>query len=171
MQIITLDFETFYDEEYTLSKMTTEAYVRDKRFEAHGASIRWPQGNTIWYDDTKPTLRDTLNNIDWANTGVVAHHAQFDGLILSHHFNIKPAQWFCTYSMARLVVGNHISVGLGSLAGHFGLGAKTIDYNAFRGRRWSQMTSDVKQMLADGCNHDVELTWLLFQKLLGGEVR
>ena len=33
MDVYTLDFETYYDQEYSLSKMTTEAYVRDPRFE------------------------------------------------------------------------------------------------------------------------------------------
>jgi hypothetical protein len=39
MQIVTLDFETFYDRDYSLSKMTTEAYVRDPQFEAIGVSV------------------------------------------------------------------------------------------------------------------------------------
>ena len=33
MDVITVDFESFYDKDYSLSKMTTEAYVNDKRFE------------------------------------------------------------------------------------------------------------------------------------------
>ena len=33
MKILTIDFETYYDREYSLSKLTTEEYVRDDRFE------------------------------------------------------------------------------------------------------------------------------------------
>ena len=33
MDIITIDFETYYDRDYSLSKMTTESYIRDERFE------------------------------------------------------------------------------------------------------------------------------------------
>lgn len=29
MDIVTIDMETYYDRDYSLSKMTTEAYVRD----------------------------------------------------------------------------------------------------------------------------------------------
>ena len=29
MDIVTIDFETYYDKDFSLSKMTTEAYVRD----------------------------------------------------------------------------------------------------------------------------------------------
>jgi hypothetical protein len=33
MDLITIDFETYYDKTFSLSKMTTEAYVRDPQFE------------------------------------------------------------------------------------------------------------------------------------------
>ena len=33
MDCITIDFETFFSTDYSLSKMTTEAYIRDPRFE------------------------------------------------------------------------------------------------------------------------------------------
>ena len=44
MNIITLDFETYFDQEYSLSKMTTEAYVRDSRFEPHGVGLAYNGG-------------------------------------------------------------------------------------------------------------------------------
>jgi hypothetical protein len=34
--VITIDFETYYDREFSLSKITTEEYVRDRRFEVIG---------------------------------------------------------------------------------------------------------------------------------------
>ncbi len=40
MDVYTLDFETYYDQEYSLSKMTTEDYVRDSRFEVIGLAIK-----------------------------------------------------------------------------------------------------------------------------------
>ena len=39
MKIIALDFETYYDKEYSLSKITTEEYIRDPRFESIGGGI------------------------------------------------------------------------------------------------------------------------------------
>lgn len=50
MNILTLDFETFFSSDYTLSKLTTEAYIRDPRFEALCLGIRWPDGNLTWDD-------------------------------------------------------------------------------------------------------------------------
>ena len=40
MDLITIDFETYYDQEYSLSKLTTEEYVRDTRFEVIGVAIK-----------------------------------------------------------------------------------------------------------------------------------
>ncbi len=40
MDLITLDFETYYSREYSLSKMTTEEYVRDPRFEVIGVGVK-----------------------------------------------------------------------------------------------------------------------------------
>lgn len=34
--VLILDFETYYDKEYTLSKMSTVEYVCDRRFEFTG---------------------------------------------------------------------------------------------------------------------------------------
>ena len=33
--LITLDFETYYDKDYGLKKFTTEEYIRDEKFEVH----------------------------------------------------------------------------------------------------------------------------------------
>ena len=40
MQLITIDFETYYDLAFSLSKLTTEEYIRDPRFEVIGVSVK-----------------------------------------------------------------------------------------------------------------------------------
>jgi len=165
MNIITLDFETYFDQEYSLDKMTTESYVRDPRFEAHVVGVRYPTGETYWNDQK---LEVYLQDFDWHNTAVLAHHAHFDGLILSHHYGIKPAMWFDTLSMARAVLGPHLPKGLGALAEHFGLGAKNVPYDLFKGKHWHELAPATQQAVASGCCHDVELTWHLFCLLSQG---
>lgn len=166
MNLLVLDFETFYSNEYTLKKLTTEAYVRDARFEALCVGFREPDGKLDWLPMEDGNLQAFFRSVDWSQTAVVCHHAHFDGLILSHHYGVKPAYWFDTLSMGRLIVGNHLSVSLASLAAHFGLAPKSIDYESFKGKRWHEMSDREQQALGDGCAHDVELTYQLFQKLL-----
>jgi len=160
MKIVTLDFETHWDSDYSLAKMTTEAYVRDPRFEIHGCSIRWPDGRYEW-SRSPDKLAGLIDSC-----ACLAHHAHFDGLILSHHYGLKPAVWLDTLSMARLVLGNHLSVGLDSLSHHYGLAGKTVPYDEFKGRRWAELSFPVQQSLIEGGRHDVELTWDIFLRLL-----
>jgi DNA polymerase family A len=64
--------------------------------------------------------------------------------------------------MARLLLGNHLSVGLDALARHYGLAAKSVPYESFRGKTWEQLAPDVQRKVAEGAVHDVILTWELF---------
>lgn len=164
MNILTLDFETFFSDDYTLKKMTTEAYIRDPRFEALGCGARWPDGTTGWYEDPQ----DIFDDPEFFSCAVLCHHAHFDGLILSHHYGIKPKLWLDTLSMARLMLGNHVSVALKSLAQHYGLPDKNVPYDRFKGKRWAEIDAPLRQELGAGCLHDVELTWDIFNRLSVG---
>lgn len=162
MDIITLDFETYFDKDYTLVKLTTEEYVRDERFEVLGCGVRFStDGSLHWYrgDDLKTMLRG-LNE-----RAVLAHHAHFDGLILNHHFGVRPKYWLDTLSMARMVIGNHLPKGLGVLAKHFGLPEKNIPYHLFKGKHWHELTPEIQQQISSGCLHDVDLTYTIFTEL------
>jgi DNA polymerase len=164
MSFVTLDFETEYSDDYTLSKMTTESYIRDPRFKALGASIKWrPQEEPIWYDE--PKLRQVLKDEDWSDVALICHHSHFDGLILAHHYAVRPRLHICTLSMARLLIGNHLSVALASLAKHFQMAPKSVPYDLFKGKHWRDLSPAEQELVGDGCSHDVELTWRLFQIL------
>lgn len=153
MNLITLDFETYFADDYTLSKMTTESYVRNPRFKAHC------EGRKINDAPVKVGI-DPLRLDDCA---ALAHHAQFDGLILAHHYDLRPALWFDTMSMARLLYphGRH---SLAALTKQFGLAEKTVPYNLFKGVR--DLPPDIYRLVADGCAHDVELTHAIFKRML-----
>ena len=174
MNVITLDFETFFSDDYTLKKSTCEAYVRDARFRALGMGIRWQeQGHnfdfpirTAWFSDGD--IAAGLAQFDWSKMAVLCHHAHFDGLILAHHYGVRPALWLDTLSMARALIGNHLSVSLESLAAHFGLEAKRVPYEAMKGKHWHEMEPALQAQLAEGCLHDVALAWDIFLQLSRG---
>lgn len=159
MNLVTLDFETFFDQEYKLGKLTTEEYVRDPRFKVHC---------TGWKADDKPAyVMDEPRGVYAAHlreSAIVCHHAQFDGLILSHHYGIRPAFWFDTLSMARLVFPHAKSHSLEALAEMLGIGRKKMPYEDFKGVR--DLPPDLYNRVAAGCANDVELTYAVFQKML-----
>ena len=161
--IITLDFETYFDKDYSLSKMTCESYVRDKRFEPHGVAVRAPGGETAWIPPLN--LKTFFDSVDWSQALILHHHAQFDGLILSHYYRVRPRAWLDSLSMARLVLGAHRSNSLDALAKHYGLPAKSVPYDAFRGLHWDELSGVVQEQLAEGGQHDVLLTYECFTRL------
>jgi hypothetical protein len=161
MRPVVLDCETFFDKDYTLSKLSTEAYVRDQRFEPHGAAIKWSSDEpAVWYDAV--WLRENLAKLDWSDVFLVCHHAHFDGLILAHHYGVRPAKWGDTLSMARLLLGNHVSASLDSVRQHFGIANKSTPYNLFRGKHWRELDPNTQWLVAHGACDEVESIWKIF---------
>lgn len=120
--LLSIDAESFWDQEYTLSKMTTESYIRDERFELIGMSVSIDQKPPVWLEE--PQWRAFAASIDWSTVTCSAHHAHFDGLILSHHYGVKPARWLDTLSMSRAIHGGRIGNSLEALLVHYGLKPK-----------------------------------------------
>ena len=164
MNLICLDLETFYSNEFTLRKMTAEAYIRDPRFEALLIGWATPDGNSGYV--TQDGLQGFLNQIGAGDFGVVMHHAHFDGLILSHHFGVKPAFIFDTLSMGRQIHGTSLGLSLESLAKHYGLSPKTVPYDLFIGKRWAELDGPTRELLGQGAAHDCALTMEIFRQML-----
>lgn len=173
MKPVVLDFESLYgkvappashphlDDNYSVSVMGTEKYIRDPRFQAHGAAIKWSASTSAqWYDERE--LRYILKNEDWSDVFLIHHHAHFDGAILNWHYGVRPAMFGCTLSMFRLLLGNHLSVSLEAVRKHFGMSEKTTPYGLFKDKRWEEMTPQVRQMVAEGAIDEVESIWKLF---------
>lgn len=144
--------------------MSTEAYVRDPRFEPHGCAIKCsPDLPAKWW--SREELKDVFSEFDWKNTAVLCHHTQFDGLILAHRFGIRPKAWLCTLSMSRLLLGNHLSVGLDAVRRHFGLPLKSTPYNLFRGKHWEELSPATQYQVAEGACDEVESIYKIFNIL------
>lgn len=169
MRIVVADWETFYEpKEYTLSKMSTEAYVRDPRFEAHGCAIKWQHNIPArWYPQGE--IDYIMRTEDWSDTLMVHHHAQFDGLIESHHYNCHPKMFACTMAMSRKLRGNYNRASLEHVRKHFGMPPKTTPYNLFIGKHWKELSPDVQEKMADGACDEVESIWIIFNRFMRGD--
>ena len=65
MQLMTIDFETFYSKSYSLSKLTTEEYINDDAFEVIGVSIKLGKARTKWHTGSRLQITNILNRYNW----------------------------------------------------------------------------------------------------------
>ena len=84
MQKIYLDFETYYDVQLSLTKMSTVQYVNHPDFKVWGVGIKVEDGPTEWYNEEETP--EILGQIDWAATAVVCHNTLFDAYILTQYY-------------------------------------------------------------------------------------
>ena len=166
-QILTLDFETYWDSKtYTLSKMTTEEYIRHETFLPFGfcAHIYGSAEPIRWV--SRQDIPEFLAGIDWGRTAVLAHNAQFDISILSWVYNIRPCFIFDTLSMARALRGVEVGNSLAKLATDFGLPEKGRAVYSTDGL--SELDGHLESELAEYCKHDVYLCERIFERLEEG---
>jgi DNA polymerase len=163
MQLVTLDFETYYDVGFSLSGLTTEEYIKDERFQVIGVSIKINQSEAKWY--TGDQVKEALDNIDWKNSALLCHNTQFDGAILSFRYNIIPGLYLDTLCMARAIHGVDVGGSLAFLVEKYNLGRKGTEVVDAKGKRLEDFTSQDLAQYGEYCKNDTELTHKLFQIL------
>jgi len=167
MNIITVDFESYYSSDYGLKKYTTEEYIRDPQFEVIGVAVQVNDGEPEWFSGDALSTYAFLQNYDWGNSLALAHNAMFDGFILSNHFGIKPKGWLDTLSMGRALHGTEVGGSLAVLSSHYGLGVKGTEVVNALGLRREAFPADQLARYGDYCKNDVTLTWKLFNAMSG----
>tara|TARA_B100000497_G_C7684087_1_gene414244 strand:+ start:753 stop:2606 length:1854 start_codon:yes stop_codon:yes gene_type:complete len=175
MKILTIDFETYYAKDYSLTKLTTEEYVRDSRFEVIGVAVKATDTSNYYHQDTdavplwctgsKKQIAKFLNQFDWANSIALAHNAMFDMAILNWHFDIRPKKIADTLAISRATHTIEVGGSLAALAEYYGLGAKGTEVHSAVGKKRLDFTPDEIEAYGGYCIQDVELTYKLFKVL------
>jgi DNA polymerase len=165
MQIITVDFETYYTKGLGFKTQTTEEYVRDRRFEVIGVGVKVGDAPATWFSGTKDEIRNHLSTFAWDANALLCHNMLFDGCILSWHFGITPAFMLDTLCMARAVHGVEAGGSLASLALRYGIGEKGNEVVAAEGKRRQDFTEEELAAYGNYCNNDVDLTYRLWKIL------
>jgi DNA polymerase I-like protein with 3'-5' exonuclease and polymerase domains len=166
VQIVTIDFETFYDTGFSLSRMTTEEYIQDDQFQVIGVAIKINDDKTEWYigDDCAKALAE----IDWANSMLLCHNTQFDGAILKWYYGFEPAGYFDTLSIARALHGINAGGSLKALAERYKLGEKGTEVVDAKGMRLEDFPEHQLRQYGVYCKNDVKLTYDLFKVISMG---
>jgi DNA polymerase len=166
MNILTIDFETFYSRDFSLTKSTTEEYVRSDLFQTIGVSVKENDGEAKWFSGTHEEILDFLSSYNWSSSFALAHNAMFDSAILSWRFGIFPMAWLDTLSMARATDGLEAGNSLAKLAVRYNLGRKGTEVVEALNKRREDFSKHDLSSYGGYCNNDVELTYALFHVLV-----
>jgi DNA polymerase I-like protein with 3'-5' exonuclease and polymerase domains len=167
VNLITLDFETFYGGDYTLTKMTTEEYVRAPQFEIILVAVKVNAGETKWFSGTTLQIAKWLEQFDISSNALLGHNLSFDGLILQHIFDLVPKMYFDTRLMAQSKYKPYTgSASLKACMSHVGLGLEKGDeVVTMFGRSRASLSHEELVKYASYCCNDVECTKMLFDQL------
>ena len=161
MDVVTLDFETYYDSEYTLKKIKPLLYIRDDRFLIHGCAVKIYDSPAVWVP--RAELCDMFARIDWDNSIVVSHNANFDMAILYEKFGYIPAQYVDTLALCRSLLADDLSFKLEDIVRTLKIGEKGKELVLSKGLR--ELPPDVEEALAGYAENDADLAHGLYEKL------
>ena len=165
MKTLVIDYESAWNsKDYTLKRMSGEAYIRDPRFKAFGLCAK-PLGSLeapMWISNKD--IPEWVASIDWTQTATIAHNAMFDNAILAWVYGAVPVAMFDTLSMARALRGVDAGGSLAALAKHFGLPPKGDAVHSTDGL--TELTPQIEKELAEYCAHDVWLCEQVFKKFM-----
>ena len=150
--IYTVDFETYYDKDYSLSKMQTDAYVLDPRFEAIMVGVKKNHEPAAWYP--QEAIEGVLRSIPWESSYLLAQNTAFDAFILRHKYGHTPKFYLDTLGMARALYPWLPSHSLAALLEHTGLGKKGTEVMMAIGKHYADFTPQELSAYGAYCAND-----------------
>ena len=147
------------------SKLTTEEYINDTRFQVIGVGVKVNANKAEWFSGTHDEIYQWLHQFDWEHSCATAHNAMFDAAILSWHFDIRPPRWTDTLSLARAVDGVHVSNSLKAACERWKIGKKGTEVVDALGKRREDFTPEDLAQYGEYCKNDCELTIHLFAEM------
>jgi len=160
--IICLDFETFYDTGFSLTRLTTEEYIRSADFEIIGVGVKINDAPAYWVSGSRETLNKHLLSLPWKDSALLCHNTMFDAAILGWTLKIYPEMYLDTLCMARALHGVDAGGSLAALVKRYEIGEKGNEVINAKGKRKTDFTPEELERYGEYCKNDVELTYKLF---------
>ena len=176
MQLITLDFETYWDTQHTLTKMSPTEYVQHPDTEIISVAIKvGSQPTYVLFGEEK--IRNHLqNDFDWHDSMALGHNMSgFDAMILAWRFNVNPKMYACTAAMARsqysktgFSVGGKFLTGvsLKKISAELRVGQKLdLEATNTKGKHLCDFTPDELKSMAEYNKVDTDLCYEVFRRI------
>jgi len=167
---LVLDFESYYDKDYSLKKMSTIEYVCDPRFELLGLGFERLGGSRVLFytPDEIGSVFAYLHDYFGDNLErctIVGQNLFFDCLILKRHFGITPQYTVDIRDLDR-VWDARDKHSLEYTAKKWKAPKPKGKVDQFKDFYWADMDKEKRQALEEYCKTDIEIESFLFQKLL-----
>jgi len=168
VNLLIFDFETYWSQDYTLTKMNPAEYILDPRFEPLGCAFKWGAAKPFWVD--KPHLPAFYASVDWSTTFAVSHNALFDACILSWRYGVRPAGLGDTMAMMRNWWSYKTDrISLATMAKHLGHTDKMNTAQKTKGKTYEQVVSEPalhEELKLYGCD-DCDIAYEGFSRMMG----
>ncbi len=175
-KVLVLDFETYYDNEYCMSKdkLSTVEYVTDPRFEFLGLATKWLSEDTDQASNFTdgPDVKDMLDTIrklhgdNMEKITVVVANAKFDVLICKHHCGFTPKYVIDVLDLSRAQEAR-ARHNVADCAKRYGLKPKGDALSKhIKGLHFNQLGPARRILLGSYAKGDVDIEGGLFQILL-----
>ena len=168
MDVWTIDFETYYDKAFSLSRISTEEYVTSNLFQIIMVGVKKNAEPTeVLSFSTHDEYKQALEARGVHRGAVLCHNTMFDGLILAVVLGIIPPMLLDTLCMAQaLLKPFHRSISLAKCLEHENSPLSKGTYvGNMLGRRLESLTPQEFQKYADYCSDDCDGEYWLFQRL------
>lgn len=165
MNNVYLDFETYYDAQVSLSKITTLQYVHHPEFKIWGVGIKFNDEPTEWFGEDE--YLDALQEIPWEDCAVICHNTLFDAYILTQHLGLYPAYYYDTAAMARGLYPNQ-SASLKATAERVFPNDETMrkGEELVNAKGIRDLSPELDEQIGGYCIQDVDLTYAIFQQFI-----
>lgn len=167
MRTLIYDFETYYDRDYSLRRMSPAEYILDPRFDAIGCAFKWGvKGKAFWVDG--PELQAFFGGIDPSDVMSVAHNAMFDASIAAWRYGFVPKLMVDTLGVSRALLGHTLkSHALDKLGEHLGIGRKTGALPKVLGMHLADIkAAGLYDEFVDYALNDADLCAAIFEQLV-----
>jgi DNA polymerase len=167
MKTIFLDFETYWDQQYSLKNMTPVEYILDPRFEVQLLTVK--EGlHGVPYAIDGPDVGEFFAQLP-AEVIIVTHNALFDMCICAWVYGYVPKLMVDTLSIARARLAAFLrSLSLASVSKHLGLGVKGNALINTRGMTFAQIKANpvLYHNFVEYGLHDVDLCAGIYRVLV-----
>ncbi len=163
---ITLDAETFWSMDHSLSKMSPISYIMDPKTEIISLAYKVANEETqVIFGEEK--IRRWFTSVDWSDKLVIAHNGSgFDFPLFKWRFGFNPALYSCTLAMSRPIHAKEAGGSLAALVKHYNIGVK--DQSALintKGKHLKDFTPEEIKAMRTYNAADVDQCWQLFKIL------